>query len=310
MKKILKLGLSALALSVLAACGNSGSSAASSATGLSTGAQSSATGLSTESSKATVLSSEELSDESEDFSDESEDFSDDTEDFSDDTEDFSDDTEEYSDDTEEYSDDTEEYSDESDLSSEESGMPTFYLSGTFNDWTTYDADYALEWDALTEVYYIYDVSLKANAQFKVMGLVNGEEKWYPNDNVKVDTAGQYDIEFDPATGTVDANWVDEYKGEIEEVIYYLSGTFNSWAQKDSNYQLSYDLSAGYYAFEGISLGGDAKLKVMDSDGAWYPDGMGNDYVVQKADAYDVHFDPKGDRDGWYYGYFEVVPADI
>ncbi|MBO5528286.1 MAG: hypothetical protein J6A47_03070 [Bacilli bacterium] len=307
MKKILKLGLSALALSVLAACGNSGSSEASKATG-SSSEESKSTGLSTESSKATGLSTEESHD-TEDFSDDTEDFSDDTEDFSDDTEDFSDDTEDFSDDTEDFSDDTEEYSDESDFSSEESGMPALYLAGTFNDWTKYDDTYALEWDELTEMYSIEDVGLKANAQFKVMGLVDGEEKWYPNDNVTVAEAGQYDIDFDPVTHYVTTIWVGEYEGDIEEVTYHLSGSFNGWAVHDHNYQLSYDASADYYAIEGILFEEGYALKVTDSDGHWYPDGMGNDYLVQEEGIYDVHFDPKGGHDGWHSGFFEVVPTE-
>ena len=298
MKKILKLGLSALALSVLAACGNSGSSEASKATG-SSSEESKSTGLSTESSKDTGLSTEDSTATS--LS---------SEELSDDTEDFSDDTEESSDDTEESSDDTEESSDESDLSSEEVSTPALYLAGTFNGWATYDDAYALEWDEASEMYCIEDVGLKANAQFKVMGRVDGEEKWYPDENITIFEAGQYDIQFDLKTHLVFASWVGEYEGDIEEVTYHLSGSFNGWAVHDHNYQLSYDASADYYAIEGILFEEGYSLKVTDSDGHWYPDGMGNDYSVQEEGIYDVHFDPKGGRDGWHSGYFEVVLSDL
>ena len=78
-------------------------------------------------------------------------------------------------------------------------------------------------------------------------------------------------------------------GEVEpvETAYYLVGSMNGWSASDSNkmtknadgtYSITMDLAATTYEY-----------KITDSNGAWYPEGMGNDLSVYLVSACDVTF---------------------
>lgn len=96
----------------------------------------------------------------------------------------------------------------------------------------------------------------------------------------------------------------------EEVTYYLVGSFNSWTKSD-DYAFSPVLLDGYedkdmFALEITLAVGDA-MKVTSSESVWYPDGMGNDYVVNEGGECIVYFCPEGglEDDGFYAGFFKV-----
>ena len=96
----------------------------------------------------------------------------------------------------------------------------------------------------------------------------------------------------------------------EEVTYYLVGSFNSWTKND-DYAFSRVLLEGYedkdmFALEITLAVGDA-MKVTSSESVWYPDGMGNDYVVKEGGDCIVYFCPEGglEDDGFYCGFFKV-----
>ena len=69
--------------------------------------------------------------------------------------------------------------------------------------------------------------------------------------------------------------------------YYLLGTFNSWTPA-AEYLFKANPDKANEYFLSVTLAVDDKLKVVKvEDGAaktWYPDGMGNDYVVDAAHA--------------------------
>ncbi len=78
----------------------------------------------------------------------------------------------------------------------------YYLVGNFNEWTP-SAEYALAANALAEgEYYIHNVKLAVNDEFKVAWVEGGEtpntaEGWYPASNVKVTENGIFSIYFRP-----------------------------------------------------------------------------------------------------------------
>lgn len=78
----------------------------------------------------------------------------------------------------------------------------YYLVGTFNNWTPSD-EYALAANTLAEgEYYIHNVKLAVNDEFKVAWVEGGEtpntaEGWYPASNVKVTENGIFSIYFRP-----------------------------------------------------------------------------------------------------------------
>jgi hypothetical protein len=97
-----------------------------------------------------------------------------------------------------------------------------------------------------------------------------------------------------------------------ETEYFLTGTFNNWAANDAAYKFVANAeSEGEYMLLGVELDANAGIKVVGSNNVWYPDGMGNEYVISAAGTYDIYFRPDGQgNDDWHYGYFYVaVPSD-
>lgn len=300
MTKLLKVGLSALALSVLASCGGSGSSEASKATGLSTAEESHATGLSTEAkseeSHATGLSTEGKSSEAT-------------------PEESSEATPEESSEAapEESSEATPEESSEAtpEESSEEVALYGCYLAGSFNSWNKADEYYKMEYDEEEEVWWI-DVNLKANAEFKVVYHLDGVESWYPTENVKITESGYYHVECNPVVESVVFNRLGDYQGEETETDYYLVGTFNGWATGDLTYLLEYDETLEVYMICNMYFAEGAEFKVVDSDGVWYPSGTNNNIVIDVEGDYDVYFDPsasQGDDEDWIAGCIYLEPSE-
>ena len=88
--------------------------------------------------------------------------------------------------------------------------------------------------------------------------------------------------------------------------YYLVGSFNSWTTQDSNYKLRAVNGSDEYILEHVALEKGAALKIVDSSGNWYPDGMGNDYSVSENGYYDVSFYPSGAPADYYEGWFKLT----
>ena len=98
------------------------------------------------------------------------------------------------------------------------------------------------------------------------------------------------------------------------VSYYLTGTINSWATADENYLFTANPETeGEYMLVVTLAEGDG-IKVVSSEGTWYPDGMGNEYSVDAAHAgvNTIYFRPDGQGgEGWHNGFFflETSPAE-
>ena len=97
------------------------------------------------------------------------------------------------------------------------------------------------------------------------------------------------------------------------VDYYLAGSVKGWEAKAENiFTLNTEAGEGIeeYVIETTLEVGEG-LKVLSSTGAWYPEGMGNEYVVDQnhAGATTIYFRPAYNEE-WaaFGGYMYVVPT--
>ena len=109
-------------------------------------------------------------------------------------------------------------------------------------------------------------------------------------------------------GGVQLSFVEEIASEVE---YFLTGTINEWALKDENYKFVVNPEAdGEYMLLGVDLPANAGIKVVSSEGTWYPDGMGNEKVIEEAGKYDIYFRPDGTGgDDWHCKFFYVAKQE-
>ena len=92
--------------------------------------------------------------------------------------------------------------------------------------------------------------------------------------------------------------------------YYVVGSMNKWTTSDT-YKFTANAEAeGEYMFTGDFSKGD-EFKVTSSEGAWYPDGQDNNYVIKEDGNYTIYFRPDGKGgDDWYYGCFYVALNEV
>lgn len=93
------------------------------------------------------------------------------------------------------------------------------------------------------------------------------------------------------------------------VNYYVAGSMNGW-KADENYMLTPN-NESLYEGEFTFAANDA-FKVIGYDGTnttWYPDGMGNDFKITEAGDYKITFNPAGNVEGWYAGYYNVIKKE-
>ena len=118
-----------------------------------------------------------------------------------------------------------------------------------------------------------------------------------------------------------ANWKLEIAGKDvrepapePEANYYIVGSMTDWTVKaEDTYKLTLNegAEAGVTEYmKTIDFAAGAEFKVVKVQGetqTWYPDGMGNNYVITNASNYTVYFRPNGDGgEGWHYGYIYAV----
>lgn len=120
------------------------------------------------------------------------------------------------------------------------------------------------------------------------------------------------IAFNPDTKEVTAN-AQKTGDATVTVDYYLVGSAKGWEAKAENiFTLNAEAGEGIeeYKIETTLEVGEG-LKVLSSTGAWYPDGMGNEYVVDQdhAGATTIYFRPAGNAE-WeaFGGFMYVVPT--
>ena len=93
------------------------------------------------------------------------------------------------------------------------------------------------------------------------------------------------------------------------VNYYIAGSMNGWAANEA-YMLTPNNESLY---EGeFTFAANDEFKVIGFDGTnttWYPEGMGNNYVITEAGDYKITFNPAGNVEGWYAGFYNVVKKE-
>lgn len=139
---------------------------------------------------------------------------------------------------------------------------------------------------------------------------------YPAENYQlaIAEAGVYtiNIAFNPDTKEVTAN-AQKTGDATVTVDYYLVGSVKGWEAKAENiFTLNAEAGEGIeeYVIETTLEVGEG-LKVLSSTGTWYPEGMGNEYVVDQdhAGATTIYFRPAGNAE-WeaFGGFMYVVPT--
>lgn len=120
------------------------------------------------------------------------------------------------------------------------------------------------------------------------------------------------IAFNPDTKEVTAN-AQKTGDAVVTVDYYLVGSAKGWEAKAENiFTLNAEAGEGIeeYVIETTLEVGEG-LKVLSSTGTWYPEGMGNEYVVDQdhAGATTIYFRPAGNVE-WeaFGGFMYVVPT--
>jgi hypothetical protein len=91
--------------------------------------------------------------------------------------------------------------------------------------------------------------------------------------------------------------------------YYVAGSMGVWGP-DEAYRLT-PSNNGEYEGEFTFVAND-QFKVIGYDGetvTWFPEGMDNNYVITEAGDYKITFNPAGNVEGWYEGFFNVVKKE-
>ena len=94
--------------------------------------------------------------------------------------------------------------------------------------------------------------------------------------------------------------------EQATIAYYVAGSMNGWAANEA-YMLTPNNESLY---EGeFTFAANDEFKVIGFNGkttTWFPEGMGNNFKITEAGDYKITFNPAGNVEGWYAGYFNVV----
>ena len=103
--------------------------------------------------------------------------------------------------------------------------------------------------------------------------------------------------------------VKKYVEPTPTVNYYVAGSMNGW-KADENYMLTPNNESLY---EGeFTFAANDEFKVIGFDGtntSWFPEGMGNNFQITEAGDYKITFNPAGNVEGWYEGFFNVVKKE-
>ena len=168
----------------------------------------------------------------------------------------------------------------------------YYLVGSMNGWSASDSNKMTKNADGT-----YSITMDLAATTYEYKITDSSGNWSPDPNMKVTVSSDCAVTFtltlgaDLASSTVDVTGSGIGGGNTPdpdpvETIYYIAGSMNGWTASDAGkmtkngdvYTLVLSLDAGNYTF-----------KTTDSNGAWYPEGMGNDLSVYLVSACDVTF---------------------
>ena len=105
---------------------------------------------------------------------------------------------------------------------------------------------------------------------------------------------------------------EEAGGEVPptpSINYYVAGSMNGWAANEA-YILTPN-NENLYEGE-FTFAANDEFKVIGFDGettTWFPEGMGNNFQITEAGDYKITFNPAGNVEGWYEGFFNVVKKE-
>lgn len=168
----------------------------------------------------------------------------------------------------------------------------YYVTGSFNSWTTQDEQYKMTQLSETTFAY-YGLTLYKDTEIKV---VSSNDDWYGNiedRNIQITKSGVYNIVLDLQNAETHAD--DPVKvtlfEEVDdpEVFYYLVGSFNGWTEYDKQFLMSPLPGDEYSYYFDIDLAEGEKFKVMSSLGMWYGDAQGNDIAIPQTGRYRVYY---------------------
>ena len=135
-----------------------------------------------------------------------------------------------------------------------------------------------------------------NGTSRYIGVYNSQDfRCYTtvNSNISGQTLAFYAVSGTPVVG---------------QPKYYVAGNMNEW-KANANYKLSANPAVdGEYMGEFTFAANDEFKVIMDNGSAdytWYPEGMGNNWVVNQDGDYMVYFRPAGNTE-WANGFFNVI----
>ena len=179
--------------------------------------------------------------------------------------------------------------------------PDYYVVGDMTEWGILET-YKMTVNPSNSAEYMLTKQFAAGNELKVK---DSNDNWYPSEggNYKLTKDGTHTIYFRP-DGQGGDGWFNGYiyvddsqatEPEPQPTVdkYYLTGSFNGWVAEDA-YEMTLDGTTGKYTIT-TDLTKDDEIKVMKVDGrasTYYPDGMGNGYIVQVTGSHTIVFDPE------------------
>ena len=168
--------------------------------------------------------------------------------------------------------------------------------GSYNKYGNFDL---VDGDASVYVYGLLTAAGEAQ-KFQEMGVDAGDT---------LTVKAVYSL-YNNAPQAKNAIFVEVKKAAVEpEINYYVAGSMNGWAANEA-YILTPN-NENLYEGE-FTFAANDEFKVIGFDGentTWYPDGMGNNFQITEAGDYKITFNPAGNVDGWYAGFFNVVKKE-
>lgn len=177
----------------------------------------------------------------------------------------------------------------------------YYVVGSMTEWSVLST-FKMEVNPDNAAEYMLTKQFAAGDEIKVK---DSEGNWYPSDggNYNLTKDGTHTIYFRP-DGQGGDGWHYGYiydddsqatDPEPQPTVakYYLTGSFCEWTAEDA-YEMTLDQATGKYTIT-TDLTKDDEIKVMKVDGrasTYYPDGMGNGYIVQVTGSHTIVFDPE------------------
>ena len=166
---------------------------------------------------------------------------------------------------------------------------TYYVVGNFTNWETSDAN-KMTWDDTAKEYTL-TLDVPAGAMFKVVGIYNQTQNWYPDgggnaygENGELPGAGKYTVHFDPKGGV--EGWfagyfkVDIVPGSVIINDNQTEATLEMPADDVTvNYELVRDMSVQMQAQVGDDAAKEPRYRVQRNGESWVPADMNLQQVM-------------------------------